>query len=56
MPRLDKDATPRLHSRMPRTFGAYKEIGRAFWAEGSLGVQLYELLRIKSAQLAHCNH
>jgi hypothetical protein len=41
---------------MPVTFAAHREMGRAILTEGTLGIRLKEMIRLRSAQLARCNH
>ena len=56
MPKLSDDGMSKFMARMPSFWAAYKEMGRAMWTEGGLDAPLRELIRLKSAEMAHCEH
>jgi hypothetical protein len=56
MPKLSGNGIAEFMESMPGFWGAYKEMGRAMWAEGKIDPPLRELMRLKSAQLAGCAH
>ncbi|MSQ25045.1 MAG: hypothetical protein EXR49_02035 [Dehalococcoidia bacterium] len=46
-----------IRRKMPEPmFNAYRDLTHAMWHEGTLDDPLRELLRLKSAELAHCVH
>lgn len=57
MARIGGRNSREIRSKMPRAmFDAYMEFKRAMWQDGTLGVRLQEMLRLRSAQLAQCRH
>ena len=56
MPRVTAEDRQSIRAKMPVTFAAHREMGRALLTEGALGIRLKEMVRLRSAQLARCNH
>ena len=56
MPRVTPENQKSIRATMPVTFAAHREMGRAILTEGTLGIRLKEMVRLRSAQLARCNH
>ena len=56
MPKISGSGMAEFMEKMPGFWSSYKEMGYKMWTEGQLDAPLRELLRLKSAELAHCNH
>ena len=56
MARYSKDEMREARAAIPKTIEAYNAMARALWTEGSLDNRLREMLRLRSAQLAQCQH
>lgn len=55
--RISGDSLAEIRRKLPQTVhDAYIEMYRALWRDGKLDTRLRELLRLKSAALAGCNH
>ena len=56
MSKISGSGMAEFMEKMPGFWRSYKEMGYKMWTEGQLDAPLRELLRLKSAELAHCNH
>lgn len=56
MAKIEPDGIAHIFETLPETFAAYRALGQAVWTEGTLDVQLKELLRLKSAESTNCQH
>lgn len=56
MARLSSQDLRDFRQRMPQFMAAFDAMGAALFTEGSLDTVLREMLRLKSAQIAGCQH
>ncbi len=56
MRRISPQTHHETRQKNPAPSRAHDAMGRAIWSEGSLPMRLKELLRLRSAQLAKCQH
>lgn len=54
-PRISGKDLGEMRAKMPM-FGAYRRLAATMWNEGTLTMALRDMLRLKSASLAHCEY